>query len=91
MDDPFAKVHSGIKQFNATLDRLFARQCLQPYQLSGLVFAQDTAGASYKPPGFMIERKHGLPFEDNRYWCKAPFTTTDHINALEELEKILTS
>jgi hypothetical protein len=91
MDDLFGRIHPGLQKFNRTLDHLFERHALPSYQLSGLVFSQDTSGASYKPPGLMIERKAGVSFMEGRYWSKSPFTTTDHINALKELEKTLTS
>jgi hypothetical protein len=89
MDDLFSMVHPGIQKFTKILDRLFERHALPPYQMSGLNFMQDTSAASYKPPGFAIERKLGASFMENRYWSKAPFTTADHLNALEELEKTL--
>lgn len=91
MDDLFSRVHPGLQQFTKTLDRLFERHSLPPYQVSGMSFMQDTSAASYKPPGFAIERRIGVSFNENRYWSKAPFTTADHINALEELEKTLNS
>jgi hypothetical protein len=55
---------------------------------TGMIFAQDASGSSYKPPAFSIERKAGAPFNENRFWSKSPFTTADHTNALEELERI---
>jgi hypothetical protein len=37
---------------------------------------------------FVIERRAGLPFEANRYFCSAPMTTREHIDALERFEAI---
>jgi hypothetical protein len=37
---------------------------------------------------FLIERRSGRPFEENRYFCSAPMTTGDHILALERIEAI---
>jgi hypothetical protein len=40
-------------------------------------------------PGRLIERKQGAPFTANRFWSKSPFTTKEHLFALEEFEKLL--
>jgi hypothetical protein len=84
-------LNEKISRFSELLSRLFTRHSLPPFEFSGMVFAPDTSATSYKPPGFMVERKQGVPFADNRYWSKAPFPTKDHLFALEELEKLLAS
>jgi hypothetical protein len=89
MKSPFDKLHPGLDEFNRTLDRLFARHKLPPFETTGIIFASDNSDASYKPPGFLIERKTSVPFKSNRFWSKSPFTTADHLNALEEFEKLL--
>ncbi|MGF1623283.1 MAG: hypothetical protein ACFCVH_00255 [Alphaproteobacteria bacterium] len=43
------------------------------------------------PPPFVIERRGGSPYEQNRYFCQAPLPTQAHINALERLEIALSS
>lgn len=89
MDNPFAQMDRGLSKFKQTLDRLFARHKLPPFELGGMSFMTDTVDSSYKAPGFAIERKMGTSFEDNRFWSKSPFTTTDHLNALSEFENTL--
>jgi hypothetical protein len=37
---------------------------------------------------FVIERRVGHPFEENRYFCTAPMTTEDHVRVLERIEAI---
>jgi hypothetical protein len=39
-------------------------------------------------PKFVLERRPGVSFEQERYFSAAPMTTADHIAALEELERI---
>jgi hypothetical protein len=81
------------KQLNAfceRLDVLMAHNHLPKYELTGMIFSPDTSGTSYKPPGFMLERKTNVPFSRNRYWSKSPFTTRDHLSALEAYEELMT-
>jgi hypothetical protein len=40
---------------------------------------------------FVIERRVGHPFEENRYFCTAPMQTGDHIHVLEQIEAIARS
>jgi hypothetical protein len=40
---------------------------------------------------FLIERRAGIPFNQNRYFCSAPMITADHIRTLEEVEEIATA
>ena len=35
---------------------------------------------------FNIERRAGVPFDQNVFFCTAPMTTAAHIAALEEIE-----
>lgn len=40
---------------------------------------------------FIIERRQGHPFSQNRYFCAAPFQTDAHIQLLERVEQTLKS
>jgi len=40
---------------------------------------------------FVVERRINTSFDENKYYCKAPFRTRDHIRLLEEMEKLLTA
>jgi hypothetical protein len=57
--------------------------------MTGMMFGQDVLATAYKPPGLVIERKVGAPFAANRFWSKSPFTTKEHLLALEEFDKLL--
>jgi hypothetical protein len=37
---------------------------------------------------FIIERRAGVPFESERYFCAAPMRTGDHIQVLERIENL---
>lgn len=78
-----------IGRFCEMLNGLFARHHLPQFEMTGMIFASDTSASSYKPPGLMVERKTGVPFAENRFWSKSPFTTAEHLKALEEFEKLL--
>ena len=89
LDGDFSKLGQNFMQFCNSLNRVFGRHNLPPFEMTGIVFSPDTSEISYKPPGFMVERKTGVPFGDNCFWSKSPFTTKDHLAALEEFEKLL--
>lgn len=66
-----------------------------PFNIKRLAFGEgDVQGLSNDPiaivrnADFLIERRQGLPYETNRYFCSAPMHTEDHIQALERIEAI---
>ena len=89
LDKPLGNINPRITRFCETLNGIFARHHLRPFELTGMIFAPDVVSTSYQPPGFMIERKQGAAFSENRFWSKAPFTTKEHLVAIEEFEKML--
>jgi hypothetical protein len=89
LDHHLNKLNPKIAGFCKELDKLFAKRNLPPFEMTGMLFAPDTSAASYKPPGLQIERKLGTAFTENRFWSRSPFTTSDHLRALEEFEKLL--
>lgn len=38
---------------------------------------------------FLIDRRAGVPYQENRYYSQAPLKTADHVAALVELEGVL--
>jgi len=89
LDHHLNNVNPKIAAFCEKIDKLFAKRNLPPFEMTGMIFAADTSGTSYKPPSLLIERKAGTAFTENRFWSKSPFTTSDHLLALEEFEKLL--
>jgi hypothetical protein len=45
----------------------------------------------YRPSRFTLERRIGIPFEDNIFFSAAPLPTDDHLDLLDELESLLRS
>lgn len=90
LNSDLSKFGRSFTGFCEKLNLLMARHHLPGYELTGMIFSPDTSGTSYKPPGFMLERKTSAPFSSNRYWSKSPFSTSDHIAALEAYEALLT-
>jgi len=48
-------------------------------------------GLERKPIPFRFERAEGVSFSKNRYFSSAPLQTQDHLDLLEEFEKILST
>jgi hypothetical protein len=40
---------------------------------------------------FVVERRINTSFDENKYYCKAPFRTGDHIRLLDEIEKLFSA
>ncbi len=88
-DEELSKFNEQFTGFCEQLDAIMARHRLPKYELTGMIFSPDTSDTSYKPPGFMLERKTNAPFQANKYWSKSPFTTSDHLKALQAYENLL--
>jgi hypothetical protein len=89
LDHSLGNVNPLVARFCNTLNEIFLRHKLAPFEMTGMGFGPDVTATSYKPPGLVIERKQGTPFTANRFWSKSPFTTKEHLFALEEFEKLL--
>lgn len=89
LDSPLPTSDPLIAAFCKTLDRLFEKHRLPPFELNGMGFGFDMAFSSYKPPGLTVERKLGVDFGLNQFWSRSAFATKDHIFALEEFEKLI--
>lgn len=91
LDPALTGLNERFANFCNLLDSLFSKHHLPPFELTGIVCAQDTSATAYKPPGFIVERKHGIPFSENRYWSRSPLPTKDHLLAINEFEKFLST
>ncbi len=89
MNNPFPANDPLVNAFCKTLDRLFERHKMPPFELNGMGFLFDFSRSSYKPPGLVVERKLGVDFDLNQFWSKSAFPTKDHLFALEEFEKLM--
>ena len=66
LDHHLNNVNPKIVRFCETINGLFAKHHLPPFEMTGVVLAPDTSASSYKPPGLLIERKAGTAFTENR-------------------------
>jgi len=89
LDHPLGNINPRIARFCQMMTDMFRRHNLPPFEMTGMIFASDTSATAYKPPGFGVERKLGVPFADNRFWSRSPFTTGEHLRVLEEFEQML--
>jgi hypothetical protein len=89
LDHPAKNAAPRMTKLCDTMTEIFQNHGLPAFELTTIGCAPDPTGKSYKPPGFMIERKLGAPFSENKYWSKSPFTTADHLRVLREFEQML--
>jgi hypothetical protein len=59
------------------------------FEFGALNFWAEDIGAQLAPAPFRLERKWGTPFSSNQYFSLAPLETQQHLNVINELEKIL--
>jgi hypothetical protein len=63
-----------------------------PYEATAAYLYFDNSKLTNPPTltlAFSIDRRAGVPFEENKYFAQAPLKTRDHIALLRELEKLL--
>lgn len=59
------------------------------FQVTGLALWSEDASKNYAPSTFKFERKLGLPFFANQFFTEAPLQTHEHLELLEDLERLL--
>jgi hypothetical protein len=83
---PFNEIAANISQpleeiYGVKITKNFAR----------LDLGVDKARLSLPTPAtvhaFIVERRTGVPFENERYFCSAPMRTATHVSTLERIEK----
>ncbi len=89
LDHDLSTINPNVSAFCDVISHIFDKHGLGAFQLTGMSFGPDVSSSSYKPPGLVVERKLGASFSENRFWSRAPFTTKDHITALQEFERLL--
>jgi len=60
------------------------------FEVGALGFWIDPAHKAQQT-NFRLERAQGVPFSENRYYSAAPLETEDHLKALSELERLITT
>jgi hypothetical protein len=54
-----------------------------------LIVDKDRADLNHIAPKFLIERRAGVSFSQERYYCSASMHTASHLRILEQIEKML--
>jgi hypothetical protein len=85
------KLLKSFEQFSTILSELYEKRYKNkvPFELVSLNIGYDKLNVPqwFAPATFSIERRVGKQFEDDTFFCEAGLSTTDHIQALEALEK----
>jgi hypothetical protein len=93
-DKSLSEYMASIEKMEKVINTFRPQPTAQPFRIKRFAF-----GASANPPvldplitvenaDFLLERRLGHRFEENRYFSSAPMQTNDHIRALEEIEAI---
>ena len=89
LEQPLGNLNPKLVQFANKLTAMTAAVNPSAFEVGGISFWADVTHSVYKIPGFSIERKINAPFNENRFFSRAPLKTQEHIAMLEELEGIL--
>jgi hypothetical protein len=96
-DLPLEEKLKGLMKIEAFLGREIPRNS-GPFKIKRLAFGYGEIAAvpifsfeMIEGSDFVIERRAGEPYSENRYYCAAPTSTTEHIRILEVLEQELSS
>lgn len=86
-----SKLLRSFEQFSVKLSEFYEKRYKNKvaFEVTSLNIGYDKLSVPqwFAPATFHIERRVGKPFEDNIFFCEAGLSTTDHIQALEALEK----
>ena len=88
-DVPLEEQIRGLLKIEACLAREIPRALL-PFKIKRLGFGYGEiipalTLETIDKSDFVIERRAGSPFSENRYFCSAPTTTIEHIRILSEV------
>jgi hypothetical protein len=87
LQQPIPNINRKLSAFASKLTK--DSGSTNPFEAGGLSFWTDVTNSVYKTPPFTIERRLNAPFNENRFYTKAPLQTTQHIEMLAEFEEIL--
>jgi hypothetical protein len=90
LDSPLFNMHPKLVDFANTISTM-SGLAVPPFECTTLGFSTDLAVSHLKPSSFILDRKIGAPFSENRYYSKAPVHTDQHQELLAELEHILST
>lgn len=84
-------LHPALRKIAALISRAQTERMRIPlaYRASGFSIGSNTLVSKYPIAAFTVERRVDAPDSTNKYFCSAPLHTSEHLKALEELEKAL--
>lgn len=90
----FAKRMSAIQEIQTIISDTIKNA--EPYRLKTLTFAADANETVNQNsirqlilPDFAIDRRANSSFDQNRFYCAAPLSTSEHLRVLEQIERIV--
>jgi len=91
-DGSLDHMNPSLKQFAGKILSILGLDAKSQFQVTGMIFGADQISLPLSKQlfsGFVLERKGGAPFSENRFYAKAPLPTHQHLELLEELERLL--
>jgi hypothetical protein len=90
-ETPLLAINPTIESLIRLLESRFQSLDNKPrvFDLGAIHLFSEDVSKPLAPVPFRFERKYGAPFSSNEYFSLAPLRTQDHLDLLEELEKIL--
>src|ERR1019366_7101267 len=84
--------HGLLAELVTGLVRGYGFTACPDYEPSSFILFFDNSKFTNPPTfagSFLVDRRAGAGYEENRYYSQAPLRTADHIALLNELEKLL--
>jgi hypothetical protein len=87
LDQPLSNLNPRLTEFANKLSSHFPS--IGPFSTGGISFWTDSTFSVTKTAPFSIERRINTPFNENKYFSKAPWPTEQHLAMLKEFESLL--
>ncbi len=89
LDNSLSKISPKLNSFAEKVTEAYQQPWLPAFQVIGMSIGTDSTNSAVKPSSFMLERKIGAPFNENRFYTKASLHTDKHMELLTEFESLL--
>lgn len=90
-EKPLSKLIDAFSSIVAAISRQIGPRITEPMDLARIDFELDRLKQTplTSLPRFIIERRPGTAFDQNRYYSGAPMSTTAHLQVLADIERTL--
>jgi hypothetical protein len=78
-----------VALINKETDQLYETPASMDFGRIDFLFDKEKANVDHAAPRFLIERRAGVPFSQERYYCSASMHSDSHLRILKEIEKLL--